>query len=53
MAKLSLKAEICWFGLKKHYYKFWFIERSKEQHVFEMETFCYILNVLTVPFLSI
>ncbi len=28
----------------------WWKESSKEQHIFKIEIFCYIINVFTVPF---
>ncbi len=29
---------------------FWWIESSKEEHLFETEIFCYIINIFIVPF---
>ncbi len=39
---------LCFLKLDKQF--FWWIERSKDQHLFEIEIFCNIINVLTVKF---
>ncbi len=39
---------LCFLKLINNF--FWWIERSKDQYLFEIEIFCNIINVLTVKF---
>ncbi len=50
MALLFSKSAPNWYNLTKWYFFFQDYLRNKEQHLFEIETFCIIINVITITF---